>query len=141
MNTTAAKHDVTNTLSDLHAAIANVRAWRPSARRDALLAEYEAQVEEFEGAFTALIEMDEVVREEGLEVSEELDAAIVQAQAVGTFIARNAARMGRELERLVPGCAMRHGVLTVWTVALDGGELRMVRHARSNAGSMVWRKA
>jgi hypothetical protein len=141
MNTTAAKHDVTNTLTALHEAIDNVRTWRPSKRRDALLAEYEAQVEEFEGAFTALVEMDEFVCEDACEVSEELDAAIEQAQAVGTIIVRNAGRMGRELDRLVSGCSTRQGVLTVWTVALEGGELRMVRHARSNAGSMVWRKA
>lgn len=158
MNTTA---DLTSQLDaaqasihihvcNLHNQIANLRKHAPSARRDALIAEYEMAIEDMEGAEAALFELgmeraeaEEVAIEEGaVEVSPKLEAAISSAMAKPdqSVVVRGAAALGAELARLVPGCEGHRTVdVAIWIVVMPEGELRLSLVRGAEGGSMRFR--
>ena len=126
-----------NQITILHEMLAAVRCWADSPRKAALIAQYEEEIAQFEECQTLAAELVEVASDE---VSEELDAAITTAQAVGCAVVADAPALLSELARLVPGCVALRGSLTVASVSLDGGELRLVRRAGSTQGAMSWFK-
>ena len=127
----------TDHLTTIHNALAHVRTWTDSPRKAALIAQYEEEIAQFEECQTLAAELVEVASDE---VSEELDAAITTAQAVGCAVVADAPALLSEMARLVPGCVALRGSLTVASVSLDGGELRLVRRAGSTSGAMSWFK-
>jgi hypothetical protein len=127
----------TDHLTTIHNALAHVRCWPDSARKAALIAQYEEEIAQFEECQAIAAEMAEVASDE---VSAELDAAITTAQAVGCVVVADAPALLSELARIVPGCVALRGSLTVASVSLDGGELRLVRRAASATGAMSWFK-
>lgn len=131
-------------LADLHDRLANVRAWEPSARRDALIEDYEMQIEEYTERAEIGAECAEVADEmaaEQVEVSAALNVAIVAAQETGCALVKGAPSLMRELVRLVPGCVEVRGALEIATVYTEGGEVRLVRRAGSYRAAMRWRAA
>lgn len=135
---------------ELHQAIADLRKRRSSAHRDALIADYEQAIEDLEGAESALFEMgaeeaevEQVLIEEGaVEISAELDGAIKSAMSKPdqSVTVRGAARLGAELEALVPGCAGHRTVdVAIWIVAMPEGELRLSLVRGAAGGSMRFR--
>lgn len=151
----SAMHDVAQVsihirVLELHQAIADLRKRRSSAHRDALIADYEQAIEDLEGAESALFEMgaeeaeaEQLAIEEGaVEISAELDEAIKSAMAKPdtSVTVRGAARLGAELEALVPGCAGHRTVdVAIWIVAMPEGELRLSLVRGAAGGSMRFR--
>lgn len=128
-------------LATLHTMLADVRAWSPSKRRDALIADYEAQIEEYTDIVECGAEMMQAVEECAtveVETSAVLDRAMTAARTTGCTLVKGASLVGREMERLVPGCRVQRGV---WTVATDDGEYRLVVRDGAFTGVMHWRKA
>ena len=131
---------IANHLADLHQRLANVRAWEPSARRDALIEEYEAQIEEYTDAVELGAQIAQIAEESAVvEVSGALDRAMTSAKRAGCALVKGAARMGVELERHAPGCCVQRGPVRIWTVEADGGEYRLVVRDGSFNGAMHWR--
>ena len=130
----------TDHLTTLHLALAHVTTWQDSPRKRALVAQYEAEIADCV-ACQALADEMAMVSEEEVELSEELEAAILDAQAVGCAVVADAAALLSEMSRLVPGCVAMRGAVTVAAVEIEGGELRLVRRAGSAQGAMSWRAA
>jgi len=130
----------TDHLTTLHLALAHVTTWQDSPRKRALVEQYEQEIADCIACQALADEMAEVSEEE-VELSEELEAAIIDAQAVGCAVVADAAALLSEMARLVPGCVALRGAVTVAAVEIEGGELRLVRRAGSTSGAMSWRAA
>lgn len=77
-------------LADLHSRLADVRGWADSARKAALIEEYEEQIEEFQSSLNEAMERDEIGAEHA-EVIEERDE---QAEEMGRVCEDLQARTG-----------------------------------------------
>jgi hypothetical protein len=128
-------------LTSLHDRYVEIAAWAPSRRRDALVDQFAAEIERMTDAQDQLADMDQFAAEGEAEISEELDAAISETQAIGTLIVRDAAALGAQMQRACPGCCVQRGAVKVWSVVLERGELRLTLKSGALKGVMSWRAA
>jgi hypothetical protein len=118
--------------------LAEVRAWTPSTRRDAIIAELEQTIEDHLSCLELGAEIETVAYEGEIETSEKLDAAVERAQVCGAALVTGAHDLARELDRIAPGCCTALNGVEVRTVQIDGGTLRMTRAPRSYQARMTW---
>lgn len=118
--------------------LAEVRDWKPSTRRDAIIAELEATIEDHLSCLELGDEIEEVIHEGEIETSEKLDDAIERAQVCDLALVVGAHDLARELDRIAPGCCVTLNGVEVRTVIIDGGTLRMTRAVRSYQARMTW---
>ena len=131
----------TNHLTTLHNMIADVRRWAPCARREALIEEYEAQIEEYTELLHADLEAGTVENE--VCVESELEEAVGWARGAVAVAVADARKVGAQLEAMAPGCGATQGDYLVWSVRVeceDGarGEVRLVVTRGRKSGSLRW---
>lgn len=131
----------TNHLTTLHNMLSDVRRWAPSARRDALIEEYEAQIEEYTELCAA--EFEAGTSEQDVVLTCELEEAVAWARGEAVVAVDDARKIARQMETMAPGCGMEHGELHVWSVRVeceDGarGEVRLVVKRGYKSGALRW---
>lgn len=130
-----------NHLTFLHNMLADVRNWAPCQRRDILIEEYEAQIDEYASICAA--DFDLGTNEQDVLLCCELEQAVIWARGNAAVAVDDARKIAAQMEQLAPGCGMEHGNLTIWSVRVeceDGarGEVRLVVTRGYKSGSLRW---
>ena len=131
----------TNHLASLHARLADLRNWAPCTRRDILIEETEAEIEEYTGILHMDFEVGTVDQDVVLEC--ELEEAVKWARGEAVVAVRDAREIGRQMETFARGCGAEQGDFMVWSVNVeleDGarGEVRCVAKRGMKSGTLRW---